>query len=117
MRYMPLIITASLAALAITNPGPAKSAAILETPFTQTVETEDLDLTTPRDARRLEARIRTRIRQACASGSRDSASLQLERQCRDSAYSAAERAMTLAIAEAKDSSVRLAAQPQAQPEG
>lgn len=114
MRNIILITAAAAALTATATPGTAKAAAIIETPFNQTVHHADLDLTTPQGIDRLDQRVRTKIRRACINGGRDSVSIRLERECRDSAYSAATREMNVAIAAAEADQIRLADQSPAQ---
>ncbi len=78
------------------------------TQFNVEVPHEDLDLTTEKGVARLEERIRTRIRQGCANGGRDSASVKLERKCRASTLAQTEPKLRFAIRSAHLSKERLA---------
>ncbi len=102
------IITIVAAATAIATPAIAHASPINETQFNQTIEHDDLDLTTQRGIARLDERVRTEIRRACANGGRDSASVRLERECRATAFASAEREIRFAIAEANADRVRFA---------
>ena len=95
------------AALALT-PAVAAASPAAGNDFSAEVETGDIDLTTEAGVARLDERVRTRIRQQCANGGRDSASLRLERQCRATALAAAEPQVSFAIAAANADRRRLA---------
>jgi len=105
MRIQILAIAASATALIAT---PAIASPTNQTDFNATVEHDDLDLSTTRGIARLDDRLRSTIRRACANGGRDSASLRLERQCRESAFASAENEVRLAVNEARLRNVRLA---------
>ena len=111
---------AAAAALLLT-PAAAFAAPENATDFAVTVPHEDLDLTAPEGAVRLDERVRTRVRQMCANGGRDGASLRLERECRESALAATAPAVRVAIANARLERVQLAhntpASPAATPGG
>lgn len=101
---------AATAALLITpaavfaNPtGPANV-----TEFNAEVAHDDLDLTTPEGMSRLDERVRTRVRQLCQNGARDSASVRLERECRVSALAATAPVVRVAIANARIERLRFA---------
>lgn len=83
--------------------GPANA-----TQFEAEVAHDDLDLTTPEGISRLDGRVRTRVRQMCQNGARDSASLRLERECRVSALAATAPAVRVAIANARIENPRFA---------
>lgn len=106
MRNLILIAAASTALIAA--PSAASASPMNSTEFSATVEHDDLDLTTQRGIARLDERVRTEIRRACANGARDSASLRLERQCRASALASAEQGIRIAVAEANADRVRFA---------
>jgi UrcA family protein len=89
-------------------PVAATAAPVNETRFAEDVSHDDLDLTSPEDAARLEQRVRIRVRQLCQNGGRDSVSLRLERECRVSAMADAGHKVRVAIANAKVERVRLA---------
>lgn len=99
MRKSALILAAA-ATLAIA-PSAALASPVNSTEFDTNVQHDDLDLTTERGIAVLDNRVRTRIRQMCRNGGRDSVSIRLERQCRSSARAAAESGVRLAIAEAR----------------
>lgn len=89
-------------------PVAATAAPMNETRFVEDVSHDDLDLTSPEDAARLDERVRNRVRQLCQNGGRDSVSLRLERECRVSAMADAGHKVRVAIANAKVDRVRLA---------
>lgn len=99
-----LAFTAALATPAIAAQGPVN-----ETEFAKDVDHSDLDLTTRKGVSVLDDRVRTRIKQMCRNGGRDSASIRLERQCRASALASAKSEVRFAIAKANADRVRLAA--------
>lgn len=107
MRMHILAIAVSATALIAT---PAIASPANQTDFAATVEYDDLDLATREGVSRLDERIRTRIRQMCANGGRDSASLRLERECRATALASAEDETRVAIAnaEARAANIRFA---------
>ena len=102
-----LALVAATAALTVT-PAAATASPVNSTEFDVTVSHDDLDLTTSEGASRLDERVRTRIRQLCRNGGRDSASMQLARECRASAFANAERQVRFAIAEANAERTRFA---------
>lgn len=102
-----IIVIAAAAALA-GLPVAATASPQNTTEFNETVGHEDLDLTTSEGASRLDERIRTKVRQLCRIGGRDSASIQLERECRSSALAAALPQARLAVAQANADRARLA---------
>lgn len=103
------LIAATCAILAL--PAAAFAEPINQTEFTADVAHDDLDLTTRRGVAQLDERVRTIIRRACANGGRDSASIQLERECRTGAQAAAEQQVRLAVRQAGAQRARLAANP------
>lgn len=105
MRSFALVAAATVA---ITAAAPALAAPANSTEFNATVEHDDLDLTTQRGIARLDERVRTTVRRACANGGRDSASIRLERECRNGALAAAETQVRLAIVEANADRPRFA---------
>lgn len=109
MRTFTILIAPAFAAAAIAAPAIAADGPVNATDFAETVEHEDLDLTTREGVSRLDERIRTRINQMCRNGGRDSASIKLERQCRESALAAARPDVRFAIARANAERVRFAA--------
>jgi UrcA family protein len=82
-------------------PAAAHAAPVNATDFDAPVAHGDLDLSAPGDVTRLDERVRTKVRQLCQNGGRDSASLRLERECRDSALAATAPAVRIAIANAR----------------
>ena len=106
MRLCVLILTASLAAT--TFPSKASAIAMDATEFSETVIYKDIDLTTAEGASRLDDRIRSRINRLCFNGGRDSASRQLERECRIGAIQSAQRQVSNAVALARSERARLA---------
>jgi len=101
---MPVTFALALALV----PATAYAAPADSTPFETTVAHDDLDLTTPEGAARLEQRVLTKVRRMCALGGRDGTSLRLERECRATALAATAPAIRLAIANARLDQVRLA---------
>lgn len=99
---------AAAAATILTVPAAANASPVNSTEFEQVIETGDLDLSTQRGVAVLDSRIRTEIRRACANGGRDSASVRLERACRESAFAQAQTEVRLAIAEATANRPRFA---------
>ncbi|MFU7528863.1 UrcA family protein [Qipengyuania sp. ASV99] len=99
----------ALAAALITVPTVVLASPINSTEFEATVPHEDLNLSTQQGVSRLDERVRTRIRQLCRNGGRDSASIRLERECRAGAFAAAERQVRFAIAKANADRARFAA--------
>ena len=104
-----IAIAAALAA------SPAIASAPNATEFELNVQHEDLDLSTQKGVSVLDARIQTLIKRQCANGGRDSASIRLERQCRESALASAESQVRVAAAQAKADKVRLASTEQVAP--
>ena len=102
---LPLAI--ALAAMTLT-PAVAHASPVNATEFDATVAHDDLDLTTRDDISRLEERVRTKIRQMCRNGGRDSASVRLERECRETALAATAPAIRVAIANARMERLRFA---------
>ncbi len=102
------ILTITAAATAIAAPAIAHASPVNETEFNETVEHDNLDLTTQRGIARLDDRVRTEIRRACANGGRDGASVRLERECRATAFASAKSEIRLAVAEANADRVRFA---------
>ena len=108
---LPLAIAAAL----IVVPAAAQASPVNTTEFEAPVAHDDLDLTTQNGVSRLDERVRTRVRQMCANGGRDGASVRLERECRDSALAATAPAIRVAIANARLDRVRLAQTETASP--
>ncbi len=106
MRLCMLILTASLATTVF--PSKASAIAMDATEFSETVVHTDIDLSTTEGASRLDDRIRSRINRMCFNGGRDSASRQLERECRISALQSARRQVRDAVAFARGERARLA---------
>lgn len=104
----------ALAALTLT-PAVAHASPVNATDFDASVPHDDLDLTTRDGISRLDERVRTKVRQMCANGGRDSASVRLERECRDSALAATAPAIRVAIVNARLDRVRLALTEAASP--
>lgn len=109
--FRPLAI-----ALALTlSPAAAHATPINSTEFEAPVSHDDLDLTKPGDVTRLDERVRTKVRQMCANGGRDSASVRLERECRETALAATAPAVRMAIANARLERLRFAENTPASP--
>ena len=108
---LPLAIAATL----MLAPAAAHASPINATEFEAPVAHGDLDLTTREGISRLDERVRTRVRTMCANGGRDSASIRLERECRQSALAATAPAIRVAIANARLDRVRLAQTETASP--
>ena len=106
---MPLRSTLALVATLMLAPAAAHASPINATAFEAPVTHDDLDLTTSDGVSRLDDRVRTRVRQMCANGGRDGASIRLEGECRQSALAATAPAMRYAVAAARLQQVRLAA--------
>ena len=104
MRIKLSLIAPAIALIA----APALASGPNATEFDKTVEHGDLDLTTKNGVALLDERVKTIIRRQCANGGRDSDSIRLERQCRASAYAAAESEVRFAISTARQNAVRLA---------
>lgn len=102
-------------ALAALTPAVAHASPVNATDFDASVPHDDLDLTTRDGIARLDERVRTKARQMCANGGRDSASVRLERECRDSALAATAPAIRVAIVNARLDRVRLARTETASP--
>ena len=107
----PLAVAIALMAA----PASVQAAPANATEFEANVAHDDLDLATREGVARLDERVRTKARQMCANGGRDSASLRLERECRDSALAAAAPEIRVAIANARADRVRLAENTPASP--
>lgn len=105
---MSLRLPLAIAATLMLAPVAAQASPINATEFEAPVPHDDLDLTTREGVARLDDRVRTRVRQLCANGGRDGASLRLERECRASALAATTPAVRLAIANARLGTVRFA---------
>lgn len=104
MRKSIIIAAATLIAV----PGLASASPLNSVDFDETIAHDDLDLTTSEGASRLDERVRTKVRQLCRLGGRDSATQRLERECRESALAAADPQVRLAIAAANADRPRLA---------
>ena len=102
------IIIAATAATLFAVPSLASASPMNSVDFDETITQDDLDLTTSEGASRLDERVRTKVRQLCRLGGRDSATQRLERQCRESALAATTPQIRLAIAEANAHRPRLA---------
>jgi len=100
-------LTAAISAPAIASEGPTNGP-VNATEFAKSIDHKDLDLTTDKGVSRLDERVRTRINQMCRNGGRDSDSIRLERQCRNSALASAKPGMRFAIAQANADRVRFA---------
>lgn len=109
---LPLAI--ALAATILT-PAVAHASPVNATGFDARVAHDDLDLTTREGIARLDERVRTKVRQMCTNGGRDSASARLERECRESALAATAPAIRVAIVNARLDRVRLAQAQTASP--
>ncbi len=107
----PLAVAIALMAA----PASVQAAPANATEFEADVAHDDLDLSTREGVARLDERVRTKARQMCANGGRDSASVRLERECRDSALAAAAPEIRVAIANARADRVRLAENAPASP--
>jgi UrcA family protein len=109
---LPLAI--ALAAMTLT-PAVAHASPVNATEFDASVAHDDLDLTTRDGISRLDERVRTKVRQMCANGGRDGASLRLERECRETALAATTPAIRVAIVNARLDRIRLAQTQAASP--
>ncbi|WP_086607511.1 UrcA family protein [Erythrobacter donghaensis] len=107
----PLAVAIALMAA----PASVNAAPVNATEFEAPVAHDDLDLTTRDGVARLDERVRTKARQMCANGGRDSASLRLERECRESALAAAAPEIRVAIANARADRMRFAENTPASP--
>lgn len=105
---MSLRLPLAIAATLMLAPVAAQASPINATEFEAPIAFDDLDLTTREGVSRLDERVRTRVRQLCANGGRDGASLRLERECRVGALAATAPAVRLAIANARLGTVRFA---------
>lgn len=92
------IVTLASLAAAIAAPAAATQTA---TDFAVGVDHSDLDLSTDAGVSRLDERVRTKIRKMCRNGGRDSDSIRLERQCRESALASAQPEVNVAVAKAQ----------------
>ena len=104
-----VFLTAATAAALVITPAAASASPVNTTEFSEIVVHDDLDLTTGEGVARLDERVRTSVRQLCRTGSRDSASLRLERECQIGALAQAQSEVRLAVAEANANRPRLAA--------
>lgn len=107
MRNIITIAAASTALFAV--PIAASAEPANSTEFSTVVQLADLDLTDHADAARLDERVRTKVRQLCRLGGRDSQSVRLERECREGALAGALPQVRLAIARANAERARYAA--------
>lgn len=105
---MTLRLPLAVAAVLMLTPAVAHASPANSSEFEAPVAHDDLDLTTSEGVSRLDERVRTRARQMCQNGGRDSASVRLERECRVSALAATAPAMRLAIANVRAETVRFA---------
>ncbi len=106
---MPFRLPIAIAVAALTlTPAAAHASPVNVTEFDASVAHDDLDLTTHDGISRLDERVRTKIRQMCTNGGRDSGSLRLERECRQTALAATAPAVRVAIVNARLERVRLA---------
>lgn len=106
---MSLRLPLAMALAASLAPAAAHAAPADAPGFSARIAHEDLDLTTREGVTRLDERVRSKVRQLCATGGRDSASLKLERECRETALAAAAPAIRVAIAKARADQARFAA--------
>jgi UrcA family protein len=102
-------------ALILLAPVAAQANPAIATEFEALVAHDDLDLAKPGDVTRLDERVRTKVRQMCANGGRDGASVRLERECRKTALAATAPAVRVAIANARMKPVRFAQTTPASP--
>lgn len=105
---MSLRYAIAAAATLLITPTAAFAAPANVTEFEAKVAHDDLDLTTTEGIARLDQRVRTRVRQMCQNGGRDSASVRLERKCRVGTLAATAPAVRVAIANARIESLRFA---------
>ena len=105
---MTLRLPLALATALMLTPAAALASPANTSEFEAPVAHDDLDLTTNEGVSRLDERVRTRVRQMCQNGGRDSASVRLERECRESALAAAAPAVRMAIASARAETFRFA---------
>lgn len=112
---MTLRLPLAIAATLMLAPTAAFASPVNATGFEAPVAHDDLDLTTSDGVSRLDERVRTKVRQMCANGGRDGASVRLERECRESALAATAPAVRVAIANARLERVRFAQNTPASP--
>ena len=112
---MTLRLPLAIAATLMLPPAAAIASPVNATEFEAPVAHDDLDLTTSDGVSRLDERVRTKVRQMCATGGRDGASVRLERECRESALAATAPAVRVAIANARLERVRFAQNTPASP--
>ena len=112
---MSLRLFLAAPALILLAPAAVHAAPVITTEFESPVAHDDLDLAKPGDVTRLDERVRTKVRQMCANGGRDSASLRLERECRETALAATAPAVRVAIANARMERLRFAENTPASP--
>jgi len=112
---MSLRLPLALAALMLAAPATLHASTGHATGFEAPVAHDDLDLSTSEGAARLDERVRTKVRQLCRNGGRDSTSVRLERECRETALAATAPAIRMAIANARIERVRLAGTQTASP--
>ena len=105
----------AVAIAVMATPASVSAAPVNATEFEAPVVHDDLDLTTREGVARLDERVRTKARQMCANGGRDSASVRLERECRATALAAAAPEIRVAIANARADRVRFAENTPASP--
>jgi UrcA family protein len=106
-------LAVAIAVMAI--PASAHAAPANATGFDAAIAHDDLDLTTREGVARLDDRVRTKVRQMCVNGGRDSASVRLERECRETALAATAPAIRVAIANARMERLRFAENTPASP--
>jgi UrcA family protein len=107
----PLAVAIALMA----TPATVHANPVNATEFEAPVAHDDLDLAKPGDVTRLDERVRTKVRQMCANGGRDGASLRLERECREAALAATAPAVRVAVANARVERLRFAENTPASP--
>lgn len=115
MSLRSVFAAATLILVPAFAPVAASAAPVISTDFDSKVAHDDLDLTTREGVSRLDERVRTKVRQMCQNGGRDSVSVRLERECRQSALAATAPSVRMAIAEARLDAVRLAERSPASP--
>ena len=102
MRKNPFIAVAALAAsISIIAPTVAKADNPDREEFSVSVSYADLNLATAEGQARLEARIASKVRQLCDSGTRDLHSLAMQAECIDQARQQVAGQVRLAVANFK----------------
>lgn len=96
------------AILAVSGIATAAHASDSTETITTQIDSADLDLTTIRDQKRLDTRIRTATTRLCYTPQRDLYARTVAQECRETALASAEQAKKTAVALAVRNSVRMA---------